>query len=58
MSLAFTLKTFLDEHQVNYHTLKHHRCFFEAGNHDEAIKLRFADFKKLVRPKVVDFIVH
>ena len=27
---------------------------FEAGNHREAIKLRYADFERLVKPKVED----
>jgi Ala-tRNA(Pro) deacylase len=155
MSLALSLKTFLDEHKVNYHVLKHDHCytsqeiaaalhvsgkhmakvvmvkanneikmmvlpsasqvdlealadtfgvnevelaqeeefqalfpdcevgamppfgnlygievfvdkalthkadiFFEAGNHDEAIKLGFNDFKLLVKPKVADFTIH
>jgi Ala-tRNA(Pro) deacylase len=31
---------------------------FEAGNHHEAVKLRFGDFERLVQPTVADFAQH
>lgn len=31
--------------------------FFEAGNHHEAMRLKFKDFERLVRPKIGDFAV-
>jgi Ala-tRNA(Pro) deacylase len=31
---------------------------FEAGNHHEAVKLKFGDFQKLVQPTVADFAQH
>jgi prolyl-tRNA editing enzyme YbaK/EbsC (Cys-tRNA(Pro) deacylase) len=27
--------------------------FFNAGNHQQTVKLRYADFKELVKPQVV-----
>ncbi len=31
---------------------------FEAGNHHEAIRLRYEDFDRLVRPRIADFGRH
>lgn len=31
---------------------------FEAGSHREAIKLAYKEFEKLVKPKVLDFVLH
>ncbi len=31
---------------------------FEAGNHKEAVKLTYADFNRLVKPKVVEIAKH
>ena len=33
------------------------QIFFEAGNHLEAIRLKYADFERLVQPRVADFAV-
>jgi len=37
---------------------KDREIFFEAGNHDEAIKITYADFERLVHPKVADIARH
>jgi len=37
---------------------KDREIFFEAGNHDEAIKITYDDFARLVRPKVADIARH
>jgi Ala-tRNA(Pro) deacylase len=37
-------------------SLAHHRdIFFEANNHHQAIRMRFADFRKMEEPLIMDF---
>jgi len=31
---------------------------FKAGSHTTSVKVRFADYKKLVKPQIADFAVH
>ncbi len=31
---------------------------FEAGSHTEAVRIRYPDFERLVRPKLAEFAVH
>ena len=33
------------------------KIVFEAGNHKEAIKLRYEDFARLVEPKIAEFVL-
>lgn len=37
---------------------KDEEIVFEAGNHKEAVKLAFADFDRLVKPKVAEIATH
>jgi Ala-tRNA(Pro) deacylase len=34
---------------------KDERIVFQAGTHDESVRMRYADFKRIVRPRVADF---
>ncbi|MEM2954967.1 MAG: YbaK/EbsC family protein, partial [Candidatus Nanoarchaeia archaeon] len=31
---------------------------FSAGNHKETVKMKYVDYKKLVKPKLADFAIH
>lgn len=49
----YDLPVFLDSHFPPKEDI-----FFQAGNHREVVRMRYADFERLVQPTVGDYCVH
>jgi Ala-tRNA(Pro) deacylase len=43
---------------VDAHLAREEALVFQAGNHREAVRVRYADFERLVHPTVGDFCAH
>lgn len=43
---------------VDEEITKHSHLIFQAGNHHELVTMRYADFDRLVQPKVAEFCSH
>jgi Ala-tRNA(Pro) deacylase len=43
---------------VDEEIAKHSHMIFQAGNHQELVVMRYADFARLVQPKVAEFCSH
>jgi Ala-tRNA(Pro) deacylase len=43
---------------VDRHLAEDDQILFEAGHHDEAIRMSWADYQKIERPQIVDFATH
>jgi len=49
----YGLETYVDTHLAEDETI-----VFEAGHHDEAIRMKWADYQRVEKPKLVDFAQH
>lgn len=49
----YGLEVYVDEELA-----KVHQIVFQAGNHQELVTMEYADFARLVRPKVAEFCSH
>lgn len=49
----YALEVYADQHLAEGRDI-----IFEAGHHDEAIRMKWSDYEKLERPKIVDFASH
>lgn len=49
----YGLEVFVDKELAN-----HERIVFQAGNHHELVTMSYADFSRLVQPKVAEFCSH
>lgn len=43
---------------VDQHLAEDDEIVFESGHHDEAVKMKWADYQKVEKPKVADFAEH
>jgi Ala-tRNA(Pro) deacylase len=43
---------------VDTHLAREPELVFQAGNHTEAVRVHWADFKRLVHPTVAEFCKH
>jgi Ala-tRNA(Pro) deacylase len=43
---------------VDGHLADDESIVFEAGRHDEAVRMRWADYQRLAQPKIVEFAQH
>ena len=43
---------------VDAHLARERELVFQAGNHTEAVRVQWADFKRLVHPTVAEFCKH
>ena len=49
----YSVEVYVDEELA-----KHSHLSFQAGNHHELVSMRYADFARLVQPKVAEFCSH